>query len=185
MSVIARITHAGQLNRNNEIEGPFTAPNFYGSGMSAGIGSLIQVIMSILVEAGGQTASRGGGGLLLSAARKIGWANQKDEKEGRLKGHKIGGHTMGSGFGQRRDLVNYNPKEDHKRRLDSDMNRGRRSGSDILKRQTKKNKPSHLFGRPLFEGTESISGNPQSRWIKTTKSRGSATPRPRSFIKTS
>lgn len=141
--------------------------------------------MSVFVETGGQGVTRGGKGILLSGLRKIGWAKSEEGGGGRLRGHRIGSHRMGSGVGgSRANLSNYNPKEAHKSQLQSDMNRGRRSGSDILKRKGGQQRPPHLHGRSTFQGAETLTGNPTDRWVRGGKSGAkSATPRPRSFIK--
>ena len=72
--------------------------------MSKGFSNSVEVVMSLFVEAGGAGVTRGGGGLLKNAARKIGWASSDTGSGGRLKGHRIGGHRMGAGFGRARGL---------------------------------------------------------------------------------
>ncbi len=151
----------------------------------SGLQGLVQILMSVFVEAGGQGVTRGGKGILLSGLRKIGWAKSEEGSGGRLKGHRLGGHRMGSGIGgSRANLSSYNPKDAHRNQLMADMNRGRRSGSDILRRKMGPQKPAHLFGRSVFQGADTLNGNPTNRWVRNRGGdRRSPTPRPRSFIK--
>ena len=153
--------------------------------MSAGISGLIQMLTSLFVEAGGQGVTRGGGGILLSGLRKIGWAKGgSGGGGGRLGGHSIGGHRMGSGVGRGGNLSNYNPKTAHRDQLQADMNRGRRSGSDMIKKKNGPNRPANLAGRSSFSGSETLSGNSTERWVRKGSSQGKGyAPKPRSFIK--
>ena len=145
---------------------------------------LLQILVSFFVEAGGQGVTRGGKGIFMSGMRKIGWAKGGGGGRGRLGGHSLGGHSLGSGgCGGGSDLSNYNPKEDLKQRQAASYNRGRRSGSDIIKRKGGSNRPAHLHGRSSFSGGQTLNGNSGSRWIRNSGQRQSATPRPRSFIK--
>ena len=145
--------------------------------------NILQVLMSFFVEAGGQGIGRGGKGMLLSGFRKIGWAKAEEGKGGRITGHKLGGHALGSGGTARANLTNYNPKTDLQDRMAADFNRGRRSGSDIKKASKKGNMPSHLHGRSVFTGAESLTGESTGRWVKQGNNSKSVTRKPRSFIK--
>ena len=148
---------------------------------------LIQMLMSFFVEAGGQGIGRGGKGALMAGFRKIGWAKGGGGGGGksRLGGHSLGGHRMGSGVGRggyNSRTGKYNAKEALKAQMAADANRGRRSGSDQVKKKAG-SAPAHLHGRSSFSGTASISGNPNNRWVRNQRGGGSYTPKPRSFIK--
>lgn len=153
--------------------------------MSKGFGGIVETLMSLFVEAGGQSVTKGGGGLLKGAARKIGWASPEQEQGGRLKGHSLGGHSMGAGFGRAKNLGNYNPKTHHLDQMHAQLNRGSRSGSGALPPRPRNTRPTNLFGRSSFEGANTINGDPKTRWVKQggNSGRNSYAPPPRSFIK--
>jgi len=142
------------------------------------------MLTSLFVEAGGQGVARGGGGILLSGLRKIGWAKGEAGESSRLGGHKLGGHRMGAGVGAKSNFGNYDPKTAHKDQLQADMNRGRRSGSDMIKKKSGPSRPANLAGRSSFSGAETLSGNSTDRWVRKGGKQGKGySPKPRSFIK--
>ncbi len=153
--------------------------------MSKGFGNIVEVVMSLFVEAGGAGVTRGGGGILKNAARKIGWASSESSSRGRIGGHRIGGHRMGAGFGRARGLHNYDPKTHHLNMQSAHYSRGSRSGSGMLPPPRKSNKPASLYGRSGFQGAETLSGEAGTRWVRHGGygGRGGYTPNPRSFIK--
>lgn len=153
--------------------------------MARGASNIVEVLMSLFVEAGGQSITKGGGGLLKNAARKIGWASKESEKGGRLKGHSLGGHAMGTGFGKAKNLQNYDPKNHHRDQMAAHYSRGSRSGSGLLAPPAKNTRPSSLFGRSSFQGANTISGDPNTRWVRNDNGpqRNSYAPQPRSFIR--
>lgn len=157
--------------------------------MASGLSQLIETIVSIFVDIGGNGVKHGGKGALLAGARKIGWASGGGgQSRGRFGGHRIAGHRMGTGFGGagRPNLNNYNPAEDHKRRAAEQYNRGMMSGSGKATPKLRATAPTNLHGRSSFEDPGSPIGRGQnSRWIRHNRGGrgGSYTPRPRSFIR--
>ena len=115
-------------------------------------------ILSVFFEAGGQGISRGGKGIALMGLRKIGWAKDGEQK-GRLQGLKIGGHKFGQGKKEIPQVKLVNQKKET-------------------------TKPKNLFGRQSFQGTNTISGNPEGRWNRHGNSDSkSYSNNPRGFIK--
>lgn len=157
--------------------------------MAQGFANIVEVVMSLFVEIGGQGVTRGGGGLLRSAASRIGWASRSGGgRGGRLGGHSLGGHSMGSSFGGGGGLGHYDPKDHYRRSMAMHYSRGAYSGSGLGGPKQKPSRPAHLFGRSTFEGANSLSGDPNTRWVRQGGGRGpygagSYSPTPRSFIR--
>lgn len=115
-------------------------------------------ILSVFFEAGGQGLSRGGKGVALMGLRKMGWAKDKEQK-GRLQGLKLGGHSFGQG----------------KKEIPQ---------TKSVQQKKESTKPKNLFGRQSFQGTNTISGNSQSKWIRNENNASkSYSKNPRGFIK--
>ena len=80
--------------------------------MAAGLRDLFETIMSFTTELGGFAVGRGGKSLAHAAAVKVGWADKKAKKKGRIRGHSLSGHRMSAGFGH--GLTNsYDPKKSY------------------------------------------------------------------------
>ncbi len=155
--------------------------------MAANFSGLIETLVSLFVDIGGNGAKSGGKGLLLAGARKIGWASGGggSTRGGRFSGHSLSGHRMGSGSGgARRNLTNYNPKNDYQQRASEHYNRGTRSGSGRHNSPYTSGQAPSLHGRSGFEDAGPLGRGNANRWIRNRNGRaGSYTPRPRSFIK--
>lgn len=158
--------------------------------MASNLSSLIETIVSLFVDIGGNGAKHGGKGLLMAGARKIGWSSGGGggHSRGRFGGHSISGHRLGSGGGgvSRQSLNNYRPAEDYKQRSSEGYKKGMRSGSGMGGSYNPASQPTSLFGRSSFDNPGSATGRgSSSRWIKggAHGRGGSYTPRPRSFIR--
>lgn len=152
------------------------------------ISQLIETIVSVFVDIGGNSAKHGGKGLLLAGARKIGWASGGGgQSRGRFGGHRLAGHRMGTGFGgSRPNLTNYNPATDYKQRASDGYARAALSGTGNIAPKSRSSAPAHLHGRSSFEDPGSVIGRGNSsRWVRHQRyGRGNSyTPRPRSFIR--
>ena len=153
--------------------------------MSRGLGGIVETVMSLFVEAGGAGVRKGGGGLLMTAARSIGWANKSGGRGGRMAGHSLGGHRMGAGFGRGQDLSHYDPKTAHLQQQSAYYGSGAFSGSGLAPMKPRNTRPVALHGRSSFSGANTINGDPNNRWVRGGRggNYGSYAPAPRSFIR--
>jgi hypothetical protein len=145
----------------------------------AGIGDLIQVIVSCSVELGGNGVIHGSKNALLAGARKIGWASGGGGRQGkRFSGHSLAGKSLASGGCRkvRGGLHNYNPKADYMNRTTSPYKQALKSGSGVGGGGHRPNNgPAKLFGRPSFDRPSSVLGREGGdRYVRKSATRGSS-----------
>lgn len=124
----------------------------------SGLFGLIEALVSGTVDLAGNGAVHGGKGMLLAGARRIGWASGSSGRQGkRFSGHSLSSRSLGSGFGGRANLHNYDPKNDYLQRT-----------RDCYSQVQKEDLPGKLFGRPSFDAPDGPLGRYGSKWCRNT-----------------
>ena len=137
----------------------------------AGLSNLLEILMSTSVDFAGNGAVRGGKGILMAGARKIGWASGGSNRQGsRFAGHSLAGKSLGkSGLSRRPSgaLGSYDPAKDYQARTQDPYRQALTSGTGVARfGGPAQGTPSHLFGRPGFNSPTSPLGREGGRWCK-------------------
>ena len=121
----------------------------------AGFSELLQILVSCSVDLLGNGAVRGGKGVFMAGARKIGWASGGSGREGtRFSGHRLAGRSLGQGFGGAGGGGPYDPKREY-------LSRTMKSSTS----RKPQGQPS-LHGRPEFQAPDGPLGRYGSKWCK-------------------